>query len=241
MKPTRFTNLLNIVLLLNFLFLVASDANAQNNEQRNSLKEDIWALQFQITDNFSLKAFQGFAISAKKHFHNTSALRVGVGLNITISDADNVSRRLPADTLRQSEKNKSNVKSIDISTQYLFYPNPDADINVFFGAGPLLSYSSNKVENEQTYNFGTITDKLKSVMNDNQLAIGASALLGVEWFASKNISFLAEYALSFEYITAKMTRTQSSTISTDRTETESNLEYFRVYPLLVKFGLSVYF
>lgn len=241
MKPTQFTNLFNIILLVIFMSLVAPNANAQNDEQKNSLKEDIWALQFQIGDNFSLKAFQGFAIAAKKHFYNTSALRVGIGLKISAREEDKVTRMLPADTTRQTENLNSDVQSIDISIQYLFYPNPDADINVFFGAGPLLRYTSNKIENERIYNYSSITEKFKTVFESHDLAIGASVLLGVEWFVSKNISFSGEYALSFEYYTAQMTQTQSSLLSTYKNETKNNINDFKVYPLLVKLGLSVYF
>jgi len=241
MKLTRFGTLTHIVLLVYFLTLTTRNASAQNNEQRNSLQEDVWALQFQIADNFSLRAFQGFALSAKKHFSNTSALRVGVGLNISVRDDDRLDRTLPADTVRQSYDQTSNNQSIDISTQYLLYPNPDADINVFFGAGPLLRFTRNKVETEATNIMGGSTYKSNSVLNEHSWAIGASGLLGVEWFASKNISFLGEYALSLEYYTAKLNRTQSTTASIDRTESEYSTKYFRVYPLLVKFGLSVYF
>lgn len=241
MNTTRLTAPLNLILLVTSLTLVTLNANAQDNEPKNSLQENVWALQFQITDNLSLRAFQGLAISAKKHFSNTSALRVGVGLNITVRDDDRLHRTLPADTLRQSYNDNSNTQSIDISSQYLLYANPDADINVFFGAGPLLRFTRNKVETEATNTMGSNSYTSKSVQNEHAWAVGASGLLGVEWFASRNISFLGEYALSFEYYTAHLTRTQTTTLSTNSTESEYNTKYFRVYPLSVRFGLSAYF
>jgi hypothetical protein len=246
MIPVRFVSLPSTVLFMIMWFLVVPNARAQqvsseNEEHRNSLQEDAWALQFQVGDNFSLKAFQGLAISAKKHWSNTSALRVGIGLSISVGDADNVARTLPADTMRQSQDQSSNGQSVDITAQYLLYPNPDASVNVFFGAGPLFRYSRSKLESDLTTISGATTINLRSIGEEHVWAIGASGVVGVEWFAARSISFLGEYAISLEYSSAKQTRTESSTQRVDRTESEYRTKIFRVYPLSVKFGLSVYF
>lgn len=219
----------------------AQDVSSPENGLKNSLHEDFWALQFQIGDNFSLRAFQGLGLSAKKHMSNKSAIRVGVGLSITSRDDENFARVLPLDSVRQSQGHTMNHQSVDFSVQHLLYPKPDADVNVFYGGGPLVRFRKNKSESSQSFMSGGAYVKSNAVINERAWAVGISGLLGVEWFASKSISFLGEYSISCEYYSARTTRSETTTQSTSSLEYEYGTDTFQIYPLAVRFGLSVYF
>ncbi len=70
-------------------------------------------------------------------------------------------------------------------------------------------------------------------------SLGISANLGAEWFATKNISFLAEYGLSLNYIWVKDSRTDKTAGIVVESENKSKI--FNLSATSVKFGLSVYF
>jgi hypothetical protein len=67
------------------------------------------------------------------------------------------------------------------------------------------------------------------------------ALLGVEWFASENISFLAEYACYAGYRYASSESESDRRYPDRETKSESTQNMFRFSSNEVKFGLSVYF
>lgn len=70
---------------------------------------------------------------------------------------------------------------------------------------------------------------------------GIAGLLGAEWFATKSISFLAEYGLALEYQLRKNTSTYQISSTNYRSKNEQKETSLRVNPAAVKIGLSVYF
>ena len=220
------------VLLLSFFNLYA--------QQNNSLEKGSWALQFQISHNFTLSSFQGSIISAKRHFSKKRALRFGVSLNASISDIDENAASFDSDTLQTLQDNQSNrdFESINVTTQYLVYPTPNDRLSLFFGAGPIFGFSHNKSETERQIQ-NRINTTLKSIDKTNQWSLGIDMVLGSEWFIKKNISLLAEYGASLKYDWKKTTKT---TITEDRaTATKSKINSINLNANSVKFGLSIYF
>jgi hypothetical protein len=240
----------NCGLTIALLVLISSMGHSQQGEQRNSLVEGAWALQFQITNNFTLSSFQGAVISGKYHLTPNSAVRLGVSLNGEFSDGNNASTSVTADTIRlgNSRIESNNGQVIIVTGQYLFYPAPESDVNVFVGVGPFIQYNRNHLEREQKnvsspFGFASVT---VSSADAHTWGLGATGLLGVEWFAAKSLSLHAEYGVSLQY--------QWSTQASSTVETPTD----PLYPVLrmaadysrrtwvfngtsVKFGLSVYF
>ncbi len=118
--------LLFLAVVLSFSSVLAQTPDSTKPVRPNALKAGAWALQFQITQDFTLNAFQGLLLSAKNHFTNRSAIRFGVGFSATSSDVDNLNRQLAADTLREERENVSNgnSQSFDFAVQYLLYTSP---------------------------------------------------------------------------------------------------------------------
>lgn len=229
----------------------------QIKEPQNSLRSGAWALLFEVGSNFTLEAFQGFTISAKRHFSDKRALRLGLGISGSVSlDDEVIDRQLKGDTVtfQEDQEGDLNNESVDLIVQHLWYANPKAEVNFFFGVGPLLRFSHSKSETDATEISGGITTLINSTSKETRWTAGFSAVLGVEWFATKHISFLAEYVNSLEHEWFKRTTnykvTTAGQTTEDRTEVTRrtlrfNPEHRGGVPLVsfgsVKFGLSVYF
>lgn len=197
------------------------------------------ALQFQITDNFNLGAFQGASISLKKHKSNSFAWRLGLDLNFQVSDQESTSER-DYDVYSESIRDENSQK-IDLRLQGLFYPHHTANIKLFYGFGPVLGFSHRKtVREEDRISYNRITESTGKL---NTWKAGLTGVLGVEWFPAKRISLLAEYVSEFTYEYVKNVG-ESVTIYPDHissSKSETINKNVRFYPAQVRFGLSVYF
>ncbi|HLG93352.1 MAG TPA: hypothetical protein VI546_00785 [candidate division Zixibacteria bacterium] len=216
----------------------------------NSLKPGAWALQFQISDNFrSFSGLQGFGVSVKHHFSRTKAIRFGIGGGLSTSDFDDNRRSFQADTVRQRgvAVGEGDGESVDLAAQYVFYTSPDAEVNFFFGTGPLVRFAHNQSLNLDNASYGSTYSVRNYTRDETRWNIGASSIFGAEWFAIKSISLHAEYGVSLEYQSSNYSSTGTDTvtdISGTRVysyESESSGSSIRFNLATVKFGLSVYF
>jgi hypothetical protein len=233
----------NYSFLLAFMLICcagAANSHAQTvespeTEPRNSLAKGAWALQFQINNDFSLSNFQGSTLSAKHHFSNKKALRFGISLsgNITDEDFSNISEN----TVVRDQ----NVHSIAVSTQYALYPSPHKNASLFFGAGPVVQHSRFKQTSTGFTDLSTTT----SNEENTTWSTGISGVLGMEWFAVRNISFVAEYGTTLVYNSVKRSiLIEQQTGTADRTvvsSSEGSAKGLQLGSGIVRFGLSAYF
>lgn len=208
-------------------------AEAQPAGAKNSLVKGAWALQFQINNNFSLSSFQGSTLSAKRHYSNKKAVRFGISLNGSFSDQDQVSR-VPGAVGPKNEIDENN-QSIGVNTQYAIYPSPDKSANFFFGAGPFLQFS--RSSRTSTSIFPNNAPSAINQIKNTAWSTGISGVLGVEWFATRTISLLAEYNSTLGYNSSRQTET-SDVFGSWVKRTSKGLQLGSGF---VKFGLSVYF
>lgn len=197
--------------------LHAAEPDSAATARPNSLRAGAWALQFSITSGqfFDLDSFAG-GVSLKRHFSTRSAVRAG--LSASASDGGG-----------------SNGYSVGTEFIYQRYLRPEAEANAYWGVGPELDYSHRWTAQQ-------VTDSLSVHNESTQYSVGAKALLGVEWFASRVISLHAEYQVFWRH-THRETRREltalgSGTVVVDSQETES---WEFLLNDLVRFGLSVYF
>lgn len=220
------------------IFLTIVNLHAQEAEPKseNGLKAGSWSLQFSITNNFRLSSFEGTLISAKKHFSDKKALRFGLTLSGNTLNSNEEIEDFRADTLANKNDNtdESDNFSFGFNTHFLYYPAPTNTVNIYWGVGPSFSIALSTKESSRTAseNQSQTSEKRTSI------SVGVSSALGVEWFVSKNFSFIAEYGLQASYLYFKGEKSsESSSVRTDIT----NRKEFRVNRDSVKFGLSVYF
>jgi len=236
-------------MLLLMMFVLPT--HAQLNEEQsslaeNSLRKGAWALQFGIGRDFTLVGFQGAIISVKHHISSDEAIRLGASISFTFTDNTGLSSA-QQDTIatRVSNSGDNNSLTVDLRLQYLYYPNPEAEINFFIGTGPLLMFSRSSSErndiNEQEQYFPRA-----SITKDMQKswAVGLSGLAGVEWFFSRKFSLHAEYGVAVQY--AWSNRTYENSVSQTYVPnsihftSESNGKGWQFNYQSVNFGLSVY-
>ena len=237
MSKAKFFVLISLILLTFTFNSFAQD----DNEQINLTGK--WALQFQITENFTLSNFDGMAFSGKFHFSNNSAIRTGIDF-ITYSNEYEYSHEnvLPDSSIFTNHSSERGETSIKINLQYLHYNNISNSISMFVGAGLSFLASPTYLRDVNNTNF------LEKVTVNNS-GYGVDLIIGVEWFVRSNIGISAEYNSGYLYQKSKTTFTlyeednivdeineENYLQQSTTTRTSSSFNNHRV-----KFGVSVYF
>ncbi len=216
-----------------FLFLmILALTTCTLHARENSLEKGKKALQFGVNSNFTLGSFQGSAISIKKHNSDGSAWRFGMSLYLDFGGIGH--SRWTEDSLIVDDNGDDNSQKIGLDLQKIFYPNREAEVNIYYGLGPTLVFENSK---RQSYAYSSMDIRTKT---DKAWRVGGRVLVGAEWFATKNISLMAEYSSSLLYRYRKTTQeTRYDNGSVDGTEYSSDaLQFASSY---VRFGLSAYF
>jgi len=213
-----------IFLFLFVLVMAAGVVVAQADEGReNSIEPGSWSIQFRIDENFQLTNFSGSAISVKRHWSEKRAVRAGMSFGANVRDYESDYTR--PDTMYTTTY-EMNRESVSASAHYLFYPAPGKDVLLYLGAGPEFSYSRDK----KTYTSSGRYD------NSKRWSAGLTSVVGVEWFATRAISFLAEYTGGLNYASTTHTTRSESGNKTDR-----HTDSISASSGGVRFGLSAYF
>ena len=193
----------------------------------NSLQADKWALQFQISSNFTLASFEGATISIKKQSSPSAAVRLGMTVGTSVSSNDNTTALLDSSTRLQTTD--ANSENLSLQFHWICYPKPSSDVNLYFGIGPTASYSRNHSDSKVIRVRPNRPDSLLSSGTSTFISwgIGLNGLVGAEWFATRSISILAEYSTS-----ATFSKSDNGATSTKQ---------FSISSPSVRFGLSAYF
>jgi len=232
----RMLMLVGVITLFCSCLLPAQDSEPK----KNSLQEGMWALQFQVSQNFTLASFQGSTISLKRQYSPNVAIRLGSSINLSSSTSATGFLSMPDSFIYYSQNAFGNSQNISVTAQYLRYPDPIAGVNLFFGAGPVIGFGRAKDVREQIqFRANTPVDRDQATDLVTNWSLGLSMAAGVEWFASTSISISAEYGSSLLYSWRKMTRTRDP--FTPGGDLESKNSSFGFLPSKVLFGLSAYF
>lgn len=248
-RPVLFLAVAGILLISSVTFAQNSDSLPPIEKKRpNSLKAASWSLQFHVTSNFTLNAFQGVLISSKVHFSDRKALRFGMGMGASMFDGESVNREARGDTVNQTtdREEEGDAQNFDISFLYLSYPSPSSRINLFFGTGPFFRFARNSSERKGVgsyYDTAYVTYTFVDGYEFERWAVGLSGVFGAECFATKNLSLHAEYGLFFEYSRGTNKNYYSRVYPTGpvTSEYEDVRKVFNIGQPQVKLGLSIYF
>jgi hypothetical protein len=218
-----------IVLTTIFITIFSKISSPQNGSYLDSLDKR-FALQFQITDNFSLTDFQGTIFSGKYHFAKREAVRIGLSVSFGDSETETELTRLDTAETDKS-KQESKLFSITLSTQYQRYLSVADNISFFGGIGPFVTIFDRTMEsiiNEE----GT---DAKRKSQRKGFSTGADIILGTEWWFYKYISLSAEYGMKIIYSSA------TDELMDDTIKGKSTLTSFGIFGNQVSFGITVYF
>ena len=218
------------------IFVMSANISAQSRfkSTKTPIQKGVWAMQFEINQDFDLSSFQGAMISVKKHTSRSKAWRLGLDINTSLSEND--SQNIYNDSTVGWSDGESDRYSFDINLQRIFYASPRAKVSLFYGFGPSAGYTYSK--NKSTSK--TPTSNRLSITKTKTFDVGLVGVLGVEWFFSKNMSLLGEYGADIIYLWSKNERTQTNP-NGDITYSKGTSKRFDFDNILVKFGLSVYF
>lgn len=176
-------------LLVIACFLVIGSAAAQTTADDNTLRDDAWALQFRVTDNFTLGSFDGSLISAKHHFTDRRALRYGLSLGASRED-DGTDERTQ--------------QLLVFGVDFLDYPgvasNPSGTMQLYWGGGPSISFQRSESEPIMNLSWG----------------VGLGGVIGAEWFVRPRLSLLAEYSAALQI--QRATQEVDGTETNERTD-----------------------
>ncbi|MEX2456315.1 MAG: hypothetical protein WD381_03335 [Balneolaceae bacterium] len=197
------------------LFISSSMVFAQDSEPNHSLTEDAKALQFSITENFTLSSFEGNVFSYTWHSSDDRANRLSLGmqnwfLNETDPNADaELSRNVDID--------------LNLSYSRIHYTDIENDIKFYLGYGPGVHF---------THHYRTSTSQ---DFYNTGVGVSFHGLTGVQWFFHPSISMHAEYGASLQtqFIREKRENQQG--------DVNRNNNSFSLSGDGVRFGLSVYF
>lgn len=208
-------SLLLAVLILGIGSSSPSQVQAQVSSDEDSipLEEGTWALQFAAGEDFTLAPFIGSTISAKKHTSAARAWQFGLGVNTSV-------------VAGREEDRSRDREGVEVTTRYLAYPllgDQDSEtVQLFIGAGPLVSFDRTSVERPDEGG-----DRTRW-----RWGIGASGTIGAEWFAHSRISLSGAYETSLRF-------QQERFVFDDREDQTENV--FQLSSGRARLGVSVYF
>jgi len=213
------------VLIPSLAGAAAPDSTSAPAGRANSLRSGVWALQFDINgDLLSVDEFSG-GVSLKRHFSAKSAVRLGIGLDGYTSS-------------EEAENSLGDINDVDRDAYEVYlemllqrYVNPGAPVNFYWGVGPYVSFFHTNSDN--------VTETQSSSSETDRLGVGARAMIGVEWFAAREISLHAEYTVVGGYFNAESTQSVSGPGSSSSSKDESDGWSFNTDG--VRLGLSIYF
>ena len=222
MKTTRYLSGGKISALAILLTLIMTTALMAQDNFKNSLVDGSWSMQFRVANNFTLSSFEGALISAKKHLSDKTALRFGVSANFKHYNDEYVAE--------YDQKRTDSRVSLGLKFQLIKYISPKSKLSFYYGLGPNIEYSRNKLEYE--YNDTTHEDRYTY---NRTLGIGLLFTWGLEWFFTENLSLMAEYGGGVEYSHGIKEDYHNDILG------ENDTDIFEFFSNNVNFGLSVYF
>ncbi len=203
------------ILLFNFIY-------AQPDSASGYLTDGTFSIQFQITDNFSIKDFQGALFSVKYLLTNRSALRFGLGTDYIFAE----NTRDQAATVVLEEE----TFSLQVTGQYLYHVTEN-QLSLYTGAGPHFEYYwRSRITTAQPIAQSEFQETGRNQFS--RYGFGLNAVLGGEYFVTEYLSLMAEYGFLVQYRYGKVA---------DKIAGDNKLKEYRFEPVQVKFGFSLNF
>ncbi len=189
------------------------------------------ALQFQLGNPFSSREEQSLIFSGRYYLNTKSAIRVGLEFNEgSMVNKSNSERYSPYDTSAYSSRQYDFTAMNSLLLQYIRYRMVSSKINIYYGAGPRLSYENRYRTDQYNHNYS----------NYDAWGFGIDGTIGVEWFATKRISFNGEYGFVIRYLYIKSVNTSDPGNGYYHND-GYKYYHFELRTLEAVFGISIYF
>jgi hypothetical protein len=216
-----------LLAFVSLLIVAASVVHAEGNESRLPVAGD-QAILFGITQNFTLGTLEGTTIAWRKHRSDDIAWRFGLSLQTSWASLD---REIDGGgTLIDSGTDDQTNIDVDLSAYRVHYLTMDDQARLYHGYGPTIGYL--RVRRELIDNNN---EPDKSEQDD--IFVGLSNIVGVEWFRWENVSLFAEYRATLGY-TRHIVKNIDGRINRTVTSTSNNVA---LSSNGVRFGLAARF
>lgn len=203
-----------------------TDTSCQN---WTSFSKGMKALLFQISNNFTLRSFEGGMISFKRHFSEKKALRIGISFSGNHYEYKQQRVSNPPDSTNYKHNNVTSSVETSAYATFVRYFNPKRKVKSYLGLGFSVGYDHSF---RSYYNYNE--------PGMNEWTIGPHGLFGVEWFPCASISIIAEYNCSgFISFGKGYTLKSKNSTGTIYKSTAKTFGY-GFGQQAVRFGLSVY-
>jgi hypothetical protein len=147
----------------------------------------------------------GYSLSYLNLFNSTTGIRFKVDLGLNGSSGNKDRSQNYYSTLNKSQKFKedqaNSTQYFNTAVNYMWRSNIAKEINIYFGIGPLISYSRNHTENNSETMPSTENSYSKSFYEttSSSFGLGIQGVIGVECNIAEKISLLAEFNLNGTY------------------------------------------
>jgi opacity protein-like surface antigen len=233
MKTLKCLTFILIISSINITFSQTQDTSAS----KNYLKGGKWALQFDLGAFINPTYFKSIELGIKSQLSTRSAVRLGIGFNLSSSDGE-----LNSYSYNTPETRKD--YQFAFSLNYLYYLNPKDVVCFYGGIGPVYEYyesGSDEVNKGESQGIIFTSEHHRSARS---WYIGLEGIVGVEWFLHERICILGEYNLIFKR--GKYSSTTTDIFSSTELPTEiivrnQNSNSLSFHFNIVKIGLSAYF
>lgn len=225
-------------------FLVTSgllfSQTESSNQSETSAADNLWAIQFQISENFKLNSFDGSTISLKKKLSDYSSLRTDIAINTSFLNMENEVFSPFGNMNKNTTIDDNDQLGFTINVLYLLNSVIKNEVTVYYGLGPSFSIGYNRVKSHYENGNNESLEVGESISQQNTFGLGISGAVGIEWYVKENISLLGEYEVSASYLYSirKSENSRNSIIVNTSNSTDNNF-YFSSHG--VKLGVSVYF
>lgn len=222
----------------------AADSLRVDKYRDNALHPGMWALMFQIDKDIVPKPFEGLGIALKRNWSRKTAMRLGFDIGLSVDEYDRESKRSVDDTLRNESNDfdKTNRQSVAVELLYMMYPWPDSYINFFWGLGPVISFSRSDQKREgDIVHYDSGSSQLYRSYYSRSWSAGLKGAAGVEWFATRRISFHMEYQSTLTYQSRYTEMENIDDYFSSEEFRKSTSEYWSLQAGTVVVGLSMYF
>ncbi len=200
-----------------------------------------YAIQYSIIDFLKFSGYEGSMLSAKYHFNDHSALRIGISANVGI-DNRNTDSHKSLDSLSTNNTINEHAYSWTLSIPYLYYFHPQKAIKFYAGIGPRISYAYSYLKSKRKY-WDYYTSNESNIRKSTNYKLGLRTLAGVEWFFYSGMSLNLEYGAILQYSYNKDHQTNEKTIYNGEVQTQQNKSKYTNWslsPKTIYLGLSIY-
>jgi hypothetical protein len=241
----KFKIIASLIFLLPAITLFSQEMETKltRDTNYNSLNKNKLAFQYEAGFNFTGRSIIPIVFSLKYHLSDKTALRFSVGLNPGERGFDN---RRNNDSAYYNghfdghdnnfEGHGSNIERMNFSLNYMLYPAPKKEINLFFGLGPRFGAGAQHFRLPENAGQDSALE-----FRNTSWSIGLSGLVGAEWFVTRSISFFTEYNVAASYQKKDYWDADYNSASGIYSFTEVKSSKFRVTDLSARLGFSLYF